>query len=140
MVKISFYEIALFPTDFLLDVIITKSEEVAREFIFNRYEELIGDFQVNPEEIFLNSILVLELPTNKKFSDTRIVLILEDLKDGATLSHELIHVLWALSDLVGIEINSDSQEWQAHMMSYLYDQIISIPKKIDDNFKRELGL
>lgn len=39
------------------------------------------------------------------------------------LVHELLHVLWRYAKLSGCEMNYDTQEWQAILFEYLYDQV-----------------
>lgn len=123
MRKTLFKEIRLLPTHFDLDVLVSSCEKTARLFISERYLDFPGD-----NEQVINTVNVLPLEVNNKQCEPRILLVLENLRDKAILAHELIHVLWALSELVGTEMSKDSQEWQAHMVSYLFQEIIDIPK------------
>jgi hypothetical protein len=42
--------------------------------------------------------------------------------DAAIMVHELLHVLWHGSKWIGYEMKYQSQEWQACMLQYLYNQ------------------
>jgi len=40
-----------------------------------------------------------------------------------TLTHEIIHVLWYLADASGLDMDYRSQEWQACMYEYIFNEI-----------------
>jgi hypothetical protein len=52
---------------------------------------------------------------------TRIVMRVQSF-DTSIMVHELLHVLWHASKCIGFEMNYGTQEWQACMFEYLFDQ------------------
>lgn len=124
MAKLKFKEIQLFPTEFYLDVLVTHQEKIALEFLQERYL----DVPLEDKEQILDTVRVLPLGRSINLCEPRIVLTLSNIKDKAVLAHEIVHIIWALSDIVGFEMNTNSQEWQAHMMSFLFREIEGISK------------
>lgn len=52
----------------------------------------------------------------------RVVVLVRSLKDKPVLVHELIHALWFAADRIGLDMNYDSQEWQALLFEHMYKE------------------
>lgn len=120
-----FKEIQLFPSVWKVDVIVvddaTTPEDVVK-FARKRYgipEHLIDTDTIVDSVTSLTSSADSQLKGHK-----RILMVLRDLNDHATLVHELIHVMWHASEFIGLNMNPDSQEWQALFMEYLFTETL----------------
>ena len=114
MSKLYFKEIPLYPTNYTLDVIVTQNKAKAIKFM----KPELCRYQV------LDTVRTIASGNGSVLKgEIRIVLILETF-DPAILVHELVHVLYRLSDRTGIELNQDSQEWQAIAMERLYNEAL----------------
>jgi predicted SprT family Zn-dependent metalloprotease len=47
--------------------------------------------------------------------------VMEDF-DNKVIAHELIHVMWHFAEECNLEMNYNSQEWQAILFEYLFTQ------------------
>lgn len=117
-----FKEIKILPSLWTLDVLIVEDEKDAIKFQVERYG--IRKRHVDTEK---NINSVTTMVSSKKSilkGETRIILILENLQCLKTIVHELVHVLWHFGRETGSEITFHSQEWQAILMEYLFDQVL----------------
>ena len=124
---LKFKEIQLCPVDHKMDIIVSEDKNDIIKFTKKRY----GWKPSKREQV---NDLVYYIRTGKKCGlkqQTRIVLVLRKLDIGVIV-HELIHVLWLLDEHFNIEMTTNSQEWQACMMEYLYKQVIL------DNYENRL--
>lgn len=120
--SIKYKEIRLYPSDFSLDVIEASMEnhDLAVEFMQYRYgmtEETLGDTR-----LYDMCTAIEPGKKNKVKNEIRIVVMLNNLNRADILVHELIHALYRLEDIMGLEIHVDSQEWQALMMEYMFKE------------------
>lgn len=114
-------EIKLLPTLFYLDVFITNDDELLRK-TFNKFYGIDTVEMIEKGITADDSVTHIKSTEESKFKGSiRIVMILRDF-DSAITFHEIIHVLFRLELLSGININSDSQEWVACMAEYIYNQ------------------
>lgn len=114
--------IPLLPTHFSLDVLITNKEKTAIKFQHKEYG--LSKESLKKEGQQVNTVATIDSQKKSKYKgERRICLILEGFKP-AIVVHELIHVLWHLSKYSGLDINYNSQEWQALFMEQLYVQIM----------------
>jgi len=108
--------IELPPTLFSLDIFV--SDDI--EFITTKCSELYG----KSKEFYKEELSFDIVWEQKDIEDkTRILLILQNY-DIDIIVHEIVHVIFRLSDLTHIEVNTDSQEWVALMSEYIYKEII----------------
>ena len=115
-----FKEIRLYPTEFTLDIYITEDASLLTEIFENRYgadEDFILTLDTDICLSFETDI-GSELRGHKAF-----VIILKKLEPYIVV-HELIHLMWQLNETINIEMNKDSQEWQALFMEYLTNEIL----------------
>lgn len=114
-------QINLLPTEFVLDVWIEKDlDKLAKQF---------HKYYGASEEYYSNNLSPYQVSTanttTKSLSKghTKIIMNLKQI-DGRIVTHECMHVLWHLHNITGLEMNYDSQEWQAYMIDYLYHNIM----------------
>ena len=113
-------EIKLQPSLWTLDVIVGGSQKKVNKFCKKRYG--INDY-VDSENDECS-----EVTTHKKSElkgKRRIVIIIKSLKDKRAVVHELIHAMWMFAKAIGYDMNYDTQEWQAVLFEYLYDEILN---------------
>lgn len=121
MSKLYFKEIPLYPTNYTLDVIVTQNKAKAIKFMKHRYH--VKKHKLKRYQVLDTVRTIASGHESILKGEIRIVLILETF-DPAILVHELVHVLYRLSDRTGIELNQDSQEWQAIAMERLYNEAL----------------
>jgi hypothetical protein len=117
---IRFKEIRLFPTEFTLDVYVVDDASILSDMFEERYgadESFILTLKTN-ECLSFETDLYSDLKGDRVF-----VLILDNLKPYI-VAHELVHLLWQLSETIGVEMNPDSQEWQALFIEHLTSEIL----------------
>jgi len=121
MSKLYFKEIPLEPSEFSLDVIVTKSHNKAAKFLKRRYN--LRKFKTKSHQL-LNSVRTVESGTASPLKgEIRIVMILETL-NPAIIVHELVHVMHRMSRETGVELSFDAQEWHALAMERLYNETL----------------
>ena len=115
-----FKEIKLLPTLFTLDVFITNNVNKLVPIFEKRYGLTLQDM----EGTQINEVSIIDSGKKSELKGhTRICLIMGSFNIG-TIIHEMQHIIWKLSKLTNIELNYDSQEWQACFMEYLYSEIM----------------
>jgi len=112
--------IRLQPSVWKLDVIVTKSEKKAIKHQVKKYG--LKKPILEEEKQHLNTVTTVYYKKKGK-PTARVLMILESLEPGLVV-HELTHVLWQYSKRAGVEVNFESQEWQALMMESLFNQVI----------------
>jgi hypothetical protein len=115
-------EIKLLPSQWTMDVVECAKEDFERLDIWmhKRYGlptcELVGQNINAVHSIKSSSKSILK---GKKL----ILLAVNDLNDDGVLVHELIHALWYHAEHVGYEMHYETQEWQAIMFEYMFNEI-----------------
>lgn len=116
-----FKEIRLYPSEFTLDVFISKNPFKLKDILRKRYGAT-DDFILS-----LKPNLAIRINSDKDSEMKGLVcfmLFLEDNKPSL-VGHELIHTLWQFADLTGAEMNYHSQEWQAMFIEYVTNEIMN---------------
>lgn len=114
MVKIK--EIKLLPSLWTLDVLYSKLIPEIEKVAFEYYEinhDYFGDKCINS----------VTKAWSFKDNQNRIIMFIDSKRPGL-ITHELVHVLWRFADSVYLEINIDTQEWQAQLHEYLFNEIV----------------
>ncbi len=115
---ILFKEIKIHPSEWHLDIIVSKNKKEINEFFKKRYG--IDDYYDAPNECAsVDSGKDSLLKHEKRFA-----ILLETLSNKGVIVHELIHALWHLTKRIGLEMNYDTQEWQAVLYEYLYVETV----------------
>lgn len=115
-----FKEIRLYPSVFPLHVYVTDNH-YNLEDIFKKKYGATDEFVAS---LHTDLALRLETKSGSEMKGMRVfLLILADLKPDI-VAHELIHLLWHFNETVGVEMNSNSQEWQALFIEYLTSEIL----------------
>ena len=70
-------------------------------------------------EFSLNECSDVYSGTSSELKGEKVIVIVYDGRDFV-LVHELIHAMWHFSRHSGVEMNHDSQEWQAILFEHLY--------------------
>lgn len=109
-------EIKLYPTQWMLDVWICDDLYELADSFADCYGLSADYYQ---DALTPNQVCII-----KKSGVERIVMNIAD-ATPSILAHELIHVIFKLSELSHVEICSDSQEWVAQMITYLWDEILA---------------
>ncbi len=128
---VKFKTVKLLPTLWSLDayVIPSKYNDQHRKDIASDMVTRYGaNYECYYEELEKINCVINVSATKKSKSkgETRIIMLVEyDLK---TIVHELLHVLQHLSNLSGVEMSYDAQEWQACMLEYLYGEFMDLKK------------
>lgn len=115
-----FKQIKLIPSEFILDVWIGRNYDVLNKY--NKFYNLTGEDMIGKTENWVDTIYFL--PKNGKRNTTRICLKITSLQNKKVLVHEIIHILWHLSTVVGYKMVNDSQEWQAVLADWIYTEIL----------------
>jgi hypothetical protein len=122
-VIIKFKEIKIQPTNWYLDVIICKDKHKIAQFMHKRYGASVEYYE---DELFTEFVSTISSTYKSECNGRkRIVMVLYDMNRGI-LVHELVHVLWHFSKNSGVNMCYDSQEWQAILFEYLYNECKSI--------------
>ena len=107
--------IDLLPTDIQLEVFIGDKKEIVKKMKGecgkkkSYWKEVVGDapcVDMSPK-------------------GNHIYMFLTDF-DAQTIVHESVHVSWYLDDIVGLNLNYDSQETQAYMVDYVFGEIMKM--------------
>lgn len=133
---IRYKELKLTPTLFDLDVYIVGDRYNHNSITKSDRKELSKilhyNYGGNYEYWFENSEIVNEVFTTKSEKksyfkgERRIVLIINP--SIKVLVHEIMHVLWHLAKATSLDMNYDSQEWQAVMYEYIFTEIKDFKK------------
>ena len=128
---IRFKEIKLLPTEFNLHAYVV-GDRYSHSIISNKDRRLLADvfhkrYGAESEYYYsdldrVDSVQTLNttVKSESKGSTTIVMVISPYLK---SLVHELIHVLWHLSHTSGLDMDYNSQEWQACMYEYLFTEL-----------------
>jgi hypothetical protein len=115
-----FKEIRLYPSVFTLDVYVVDDASKLTDLFEERYGA-DEDFILT---LHTNLCLSFDTDVNSELKGNRVFVIIFDEIRPNIVSHELIHLMWQLSEVIGIELNTHSQEWQALFMEYLTSEIL----------------
>jgi len=115
-----FKEIRLYPSEFTLDVYVVDDASRLTETFENRYGA-DEDFTLT---LSTNVCLTFDTDLNSELKGYRVFVIILDSLSHKLVAHELIHLLWQFSECVRVEMNPDSQEWQALFTEYLTSEIL----------------
>lgn len=115
-----FKEIQLYPSVFTLDVYIIDDASKLAELFEERYGA-DEDFILT---LHTNLCLSFDTDINSHLKGNRVFVIIFDELLPHIVSHELMHLLWQFSDIVGVEMNDNSQEWQSLFIEYLTSEIL----------------
>lgn len=108
--------IRIYPSEWDLDVIVGGTKKDLENISKKRYG-LTYDFPVHNECTSIDSSKDSELKGRRG-----VVIILKSF-NKAIIVHEIIHAIWHLSMYIGLEICYESNEWQALLAEYLFDEI-----------------
>jgi len=123
-------EIKLLPTLFSLDVYIV-GEKYKHNRISEKDRKVIASIFVqkyghgyeywHEQTNSVNEVFQVTGATKSEHGNTkRIVMVINP--HIPTLVHEIIHVLWYLSKYSGLDMDFNSQEWQACMAEYIFTE------------------
>jgi hypothetical protein len=136
--KIRFKRIQLAPSEFELDVWIVDeprragneiTEIIKRSLSIKMSEEYGMPHQYYYDELLPDCNYVTAHSGIRKGMSggtTRILMVINP--DLQILVHELVHVLWYLSEHAKVKLTYESQEWQALMTDYLFNEIYEFDK------------
>jgi hypothetical protein len=118
-----FKSIPLLPTKFSLDVWICDDLDELSAAFSVRYgasvEYYKGDLRPDAVEVISST------EASESRGDKVIVMNMQKL-DAVIVLHEVIHVVFKLSKITGIEICQKSQEWVAYFVEYIYEEILKM--------------
>jgi hypothetical protein len=130
----TFYEVNLFPSEFVLDVYTGDEKDIPKLFS-KRYGNKKKFYRDTTKDESYLSYVVDVHSTEKSHAngDIRIVLVLnKDKYSPSLLVHELVHVLWHFSNLTCVGMDYKTQEWQALFMEHLFKEISKIYEQSED--------
>ena len=116
-------QIAIRPTNEIVIIIYSKDRKKVVDYLSKKHD-------INIKENFNYLDGSQTTITDHKTGEVYIYVILFD-KAPQVIAHEIVHLIWDLSRESGIEINSNSEEWQAYLMGYLMAEILDF-----DSYKR----
>lgn len=129
--KVRFKQVAVFGREDLnIDIFVTKDSDLCTEMFKAMYpkdKQIIDTFE---EYLNVYGFVCSGATKEKPF----LILYLRELKQGVVV-HELIHVLFALQNIIGLEITKEAEEWVARMGERLFNDIMN--KKDYATFSRE---
>ena len=115
--------IPLIPTEFDLDVWVCNDESKLIKRFKKRYGGTKSEYY---DIVTANCMLRFDSSEDSEMKGkTVFVMILQELKDHVIV-HEIVHLLWQMNERIGIEMNANSQEWQAYMSDYVFSSIMAI--------------
>lgn len=117
---IKFKEIRLYPSEFTLDVYVAEDVSLLKDIFKAQYgaNEAFLSIMHKDMAIMFETSIDASMKGNRVF-----VLILSSLNPKLVF-HELIHFMWQFADVSGVEMTTDSQEWQALFIEYITEQIL----------------
>lgn len=128
--KIRFKEIKLYPTRWKLHAFYIDEKYNSNEYskgtrmdlsiILNKKYGADQEYYFENAET-INTVQVLESTKNSEMKGERIIVMIIN-PELKILVHELIHVLYELSNYSAIETNYKSQEWIACFNEYLFEE------------------
>lgn len=126
-----FKTIRLHPTMFDLDIVSCVDNEQITDFIKKRYDLLDHEIELDSEDF----ACMIKCGKDAEIGDMKRMFVrLNSPNDREAIVHELVHVLHIMSEYTGIEVNSESQEWQACFTEMIFREACKpnyqkIPKK-----------
>jgi hypothetical protein len=118
-----FKEIPLLPTKFLLDVWICDNLNELSEAFHVRYGASVEYYK---GDLHPDAVQVIQSTVDSECKGSKmIVMNMQELQDTVVL-HEVVHVVFKLSKITGIEISYKSQEWVAYFVEYIYEEILKM--------------
>lgn len=118
---IKFKKIKVHPSNWELDIIISKNHNQVCAFCQKKYgydEDYKKDF---PPE----TCLTLTSSSESETKGRRITIIYLKAKKSSVVVHELVHAMWHITNNIGYEMNYDTNEWQAVLFEYLFEQVMA---------------
>lgn len=118
--KVNIKTINLLHSELGLDVIVSKDEETALAFMKKNYDLKSGEI----DKHVTNAGAFVAYFEATKNHPTAFFLYLKSL-DPRIICHELIHILYRFSELIKVELNKESQEWQARFVDGIFAEIMN---------------
>lgn len=119
---IRFKQIRIYPSNWTLDVYIAANHDKRRlsEIFHKKYGASVDYYY---EEIVGNQVMSIQsTDLSESQGKLEIVMILCQQRLDVIV-HELIHVIWHYSNNCGVEMTYQSQEWQAVLFEYLFEEV-----------------
>ncbi len=127
-----FKQINLLPSEWQLDVWVCDNPHNIADAFSERYGASKEHYL---EEFYPNQVTRIDSTDESILAGrTQVVMQLASF-DKCVLVHELTHVLWHYAAACGLEMNYESQEWQAVLFEFLFKQCTD--KKSFTKFKKE---
>lgn len=111
--------IRIYPSIWEMDIVIGGTKKQLETYSEQRYG-LKEDPITHNECITITSSKESELKGKTQFC-----ICLKSLKDKGILVHEIVHLIWHIGESIGYKIVYDSQEWQAVLFEYIYNEILN---------------
>ena len=121
-----FKRIPLLPTKFNLDVWICDDLQQLAESFHVKYGASVDYYK---DELRPYATQILDSTVDSESKGEEIIVMTLIALDYAIVAHEITHVLFKLSEHLGIETSSKSQEWCAYFVGYVFDEILKIEVK-----------
>ena len=109
--------IRIYPSVWDLDVIVGGTQKELEEISKKRYG-LTYNFLQHNECTSIDSAINSELKGRRG-----VVVTIKNTTDKLTIVHEIVHAIWHIADYIGYKITYDTQEWQAILFEYIFDEI-----------------
>lgn len=114
-----FKAIQLAPTHIYVDIWICNDQDNIAKYFNKRYGASVEYYK---EEISPNQVCDLYSTKESELKGERRIVMNVTSFDMAVIIHELIHVVYRLAKICGMETNYDSQEWISYMVEYLFER------------------
>jgi hypothetical protein len=119
--KTLYREIKILPSHSMLRVVYSKDRN-------NIYKYLKNTYNIDQDSKYDNyDGLSTTIESDKEYH--HYIFLFED--SPGIIAHEIIHLMYNLSDTAGLEFNKDSQEWQAYLMGYLVKNMLDFKNYTD---------
>ena len=114
-------EIEILPSNSMLRVVYSKDRN-------NIYKYLKNTYNIDQDSKYDNyDGISTTIESDKEYH--HYIFLFEDAPD--IIAHEIIHLMYNLSDTAGLEFNKDSQGWQAYLMGYLVKNMLDFKSYTD---------
>ena len=110
--------IRIYPSDWELDIIIGGTKKQLENYSEQRYG--LKDDPITHNEC--NTIASSKESELK--GKTQFCICLKSLQNKGIVVHEIVHVIWHIGESIGYKIVYDSQEWQAILFEYIFNEIV----------------
>jgi hypothetical protein len=116
-------EIKLLPSQWTMDVVECANEDYEKLDVWMSKRYGIPMCELDDGHN-INAVHSIESSPKSPLKGRRLILLaLNDLNDDGVLVHELLHVLWHHAKHVGYNMDYESQEWQAIMIEYIFNEV-----------------